>query len=369
MAAGTSSSLSSSSSSTMRFRAGRMICEVRKDGGSKKGEAKSGKSSISYDVSAIKSRGVLTVSASDEVDASKGESVTIAWKERSRRGAGTEGGGVKEKKITVFLNQVDASFSRVETGNEKDRVYLLQLNAKKNESPPERHFFWMQEPNGSNDAALARGINKLLGNETEPEKPETKTQEAGSSSANASSASAGAIQLGALSDILSSMGLPDAGAPPAAPSAPAASSSSASSLSAQDIQQVISGLAGTIRRKRSPPISEILTADDITPLLDDPEVQEVLLGLLPEARRTKEELYDVVRSPQLQRAMHVLSSALQSDNFNTMMANFNLDTKAGAEALAAGDGIGAFLQALQVDADGGKAEAADDDEDDGDWYS
>ena len=343
----------------IEFRAGRLVA-TRSE--AKKNDADEGEA---FDVTAIKSRGVVTVELGD-VDAVKGESISFAWKERSRRGAGTEGGGVREYAVNLYKSD-GASFTRVETPNKKDRVYLLQLASDKKA----RHFFWMQEPDATKDDETVLGVNKLLGHSVAEKESEEKTSEGGSQQ--------NAVQLDALSSILSSMGLPNSTSDTnaAAPSAASSSGSGSAPLSANDIQQVISGLAGAMRRKRSPSIAEILSPEDITPLLDDPEIQQVLMGLLPEERRTVQELRSVVHSPQMQRAMHVLSSALQSDNFNTIMANFNLDTKAGADALAAGDGIGAFLQALQVDADGGEAASSskanedddDDDDDDGDWYS
>jgi hypothetical protein len=46
-----------------------------------------------------------------------------------------------------------------------------------------------------------------------------------------------------------------------------------------------------------------------------------------------------LRSPQLQQALGSLTSALQSDNFETVFANFNLQPADGAEAINVGDGV------------------------------
>jgi hypothetical protein len=49
-------------------------------------------------------------------------------------------------------------------------------------------------------------------------------------------------------------------------------------------------------------------------------------------------LWSQLRSPQLQQAMDSLTGALQSENFNGIMASFGLNPADGAEDLARGDG-------------------------------
>ena len=46
-----------------------------------------------------------------------------------------------------------------------------------------------------------------------------------------------------------------------------------------------------------------------------------------------------------------LSSALQSQNYSTVMANFELDPMAGQAHMERGDAVGAFLACLQADVD------------------
>lgn len=98
-------------------------------------------------------------------------------------------------------------------------------------------------------------------------------------------------------------------------------------------------------------MSSIVTTDRVAPLLDDPKVREALLPLLPETQQTEEELRRVVGSPEVRQTLDRLSSALQSDQFNTILSSLELDPEAGSELLAQGDGIGAFVHALQAAVD------------------
>jgi len=102
---------------------------------------------------------------------------------------------------------------------------------------------------------------------------------------------------------------------------------------------------------RLPSLDEVFSAQVLQPLLGDAEVQRVLLRHLPEGRQTVPELYHVITSPQIRQALVALSQALQSDNFNTVMTNFQLDPMDGAQQLQQGDGIAAFLAALQAQVD------------------
>jgi len=99
-----------------------------------------------------------------------------------------------------------------------------------------------------------------------------------------------------------------------------------------------------------------VACSEIKELLQDSKIRDSLLEHLPSDQRSVQELNDVVSSPQLRQAFGVLSHALQSDEFNVVMANFGLDPNDGAEFLQRGDGIGAFLAALQAQTDKDKDE-------------
>ncbi len=78
---------------------------------------------------------------------------------------------------------------------------------------------------------------------------------------------------------------------------------------------------------------------------------ESLLPHLPEGQQTAADLRSTLLSPQFQQALGSLSGALQTENFNTVFANFNLDPADGQEAVVRGDGVGAFVAALQAAAE------------------
>ncbi|CAB1096595.1 unnamed protein product [Ectocarpus sp. CCAP 1310/34] len=111
-------------------------------------------------------------------------------------------------------------------------------------------------------------------------------------------------------------------------------------------------IAGLAPQRRQPALSlrDAVDANAIeaSGFLDDPEVQEALLPLLPERNQTAEELRETIRSPQLQQSLSSLSRALRSDNFNNIMSSFELNPSnpRSAEAMARGDGVEAFVQAL-----------------------
>ncbi|CAN0103318.1 unnamed protein product, partial [Scytosiphon promiscuus] len=145
---------------------------------------------------------------------------------------------------------------------------------------------------------------------------------------------------------------PAAAAATPAPAGDSGGGGSGGGLTAADLQRAMMNISGMVPQQRRPPISlnDVVDADAIERMgiLDDPEVQAMLLPLLPEARQTEEELRETIRSPQLQQSLASLSRALQSDNFNNIMSSFELDPSnpASAEAMARGDPVDAFLQAL-----------------------
>ncbi|KAG6590608.1 proteasomal ubiquitin receptor adrm1-like protein [Phytophthora cinnamomi] len=98
-------------------------------------------------------------------------------------------------------------------------------------------------------------------------------------------------------------------------------------------------------------LTKLLSADNVANIFDDPACVEALLPHLPEGSQTPAELRATLRSPQLRQCIGSLVSALQTGNFNAVMANFGLDPASGAAKLAFGDGVGALLAAIQAWAD------------------
>ena len=145
----------------------------------------------------------------------------------------------------------------------------------------------------------------------------------------------------------------DHDAPPPAPAAAATNDSMAALMAAfassplgqqaqqqQQMQQMAQPLIA--------PLSEVVTNDDVAPLLSSPEIIAALLPLLPEGQQTEEELRATIRTPQFRSTLRTLTSALLSDNVNSIFANFGLNAADGGDAMAQGNPILAFLQALQA---------------------
>ncbi|CAM9201544.1 unnamed protein product [Heterosigma akashiwo] len=111
---------------------------------------------------------------------------------------------------------------------------------------------------------------------------------------------------------------------------------------------------------RSPSMSlnDVVNADEVlaSGVLGEAGIEETLLALLPEGQRTPEELRALVSGPQFQQALASLTSALAGDNFNAVMSSFGIDPSPGMAALAQGNGVRAFLDALVAQYGGDAAE-------------
>jgi len=249
----------------------------------------------------------------------------------------------------------DASFKKVNTGREKDRVVLLQFTT----NPDRRFFFWLQDKNEEKDEELIQKISDVLEGKTETTNDDEPPPLVGETPpANP------AVQM---ADLLRVLGLPAAAPatsseptpnsapvqPPASATGttPGASQTGNTQLSSEDLARAMAGIG----QARTPPtpLQDIVNADDITSsgVLSDPAVQQQLLSTLPEGHQTEQELVATLHSPQFQQTLTSLSSALQSDSYGSILANFNLNAAAGADSLNQGDNVGAFLSSVQDQAD------------------
>jgi hypothetical protein len=100
------------------------------------------------------------------------------------------------------------------------------------------------------------------------------------------------------------------------------------------------------------PLSEVVTPAAISSLMEDEEVKNRLVELLPEEQRSAEHLEENLRSPQVQQTLRALTQALVPDDegslegYHSVIANFQLDPNDGQAALAAGNPIQAFLDCV-----------------------
>ncbi|KAF0691942.1 Aste57867_16912 [Aphanomyces stellatus] len=140
-----------------------------------------------------------------------------------------------------------------------------------------------------------------------------------------------------------------AAAPPApvvaAVTTPAAPTSAGIQLA--DLQRAMAMAAQPQQATRRISVNQLLQQPEVFALLHDPAVQAELLPHLPETLQTTEELIDTLRTPQLQQCVGALGHALNTSNFNGILSNFGLNPSAGQEHLLRGDGVRAFLAAIQ----------------------
>jgi hypothetical protein len=252
-----------------------------------------------------------------------------------------------------------ASFKKTATGRPGDRVVLLQFTGSER-----RFFFWLQDKDDGKDNELITKFSDALNGTMPADDAPPPLEGEGRADTQAAAAAAGApVQM---ADLLRVLGLPAAPAPVATPAAQTAAAGSTTPASAAlaaptppvaaaasatagggggtltnaDLMRAMAGLQMPALSPRSPPLQEVVTSDAVvaSEVLADPTVQAALLPTLPEGHQTTE-------------AMSSLSSALSTENYGSVIANFGLDAAAGAAALARGDNVGAFLAAVQAQAD------------------
>mmetsp|Transcript_21999 Transcript_21999/g.28803 ORF Transcript_21999/g.28803 Transcript_21999/m.28803 type:complete len:386 (+) Transcript_21999:60-1217(+) len=296
----------------------------------------------------------------------------------------------KDRKTQAIVDDLilfpdDAVFKKVNTGKEGDRVYLLQYKGS-----DRRFFFWMQDAKDEKDEEYCDNINKYMSDPAAANEAANASTSgggaegdngaymdllrglntSGAASGGAGGASGGNVQVSDLQSILQSLGMPatspaapaaDSGVAnasnAAAPTDPAAnppapvprvnSPAPGGALTTEALQQAMMNIAAGATQEPMR-LNDVCNADEIleSGVLQDEAVQKQLLELLPEGQQTPEELQSLIRGPQFQQALTSLSAALQGDNFNSVMSNFGIDPTPGMSALARGNGIEAFLQAL-----------------------
>ncbi|DBA03106.1 TPA: hypothetical protein N0F65_003353 [Lagenidium giganteum] len=121
-------------------------------------------------------------------------------------------------------------------------------------------------------------------------------------------------------------------------------------ITTADLQRAMAALQ-QMAQPKTIKLTKLLTPDNVKDVLNDPVCVAQLVQHLPEGAQTAFELQATLSSPQLRQSIGSLVGALQSGNFNSVMTNFGLDPAAGADKLAFGDSVGAFLAAIQRWAD------------------
>ena len=87
-------------------------------------------------------------------------------------------------------------------------------------------------------------------------------------------------------------------------------------------------------------LADIITAEGVlsTGVLEDPALRAQLIALLPDGQQSEEFLEVNLRSSQFRQSLSSLSSALNSDNYNSVVANIGggLDPNNGMQHLIQG---------------------------------
>ncbi|KAJ0407388.1 hypothetical protein ATCC90586_000095 [Pythium insidiosum] len=144
-----------------------------------------------------------------------------------------------------------------------------------------------------------------------------------------------------------------AGATPATTSSSPPPSALGGAITTEDFQRAMASLQAMMGQQQPKGISltKLLSAENVTPLLQDEASITALLPHLPDGIQNAYELQQTLRSPQFRQSIGSLVSALQTGNYHAVLTNFGLDPAAGASKLTYGDSVGAFLDAIQHWAD------------------
>lgn len=273
----------------------------------------------------------------------------IMWKTRPN--------GTIMERYTVLPGE--QTFEKVDTGKKDDQVYLLQFKGQE-----KRRFFWMQEPNQDSCESTVKQLVDAL------KLPPTAGMGAGRGQSRSGGDNSQDAQSAILQSLLSQAATSGSGnnnnSNNTSTNDESASSSNDSSsndntaptVSADLLQAALMAAMGNMQpREPDVPLNAILRGTDLEAFAKENADDEDLIRHLPEGLQTAEELVETTTSPQFAQAVGRLSGALQSDNYNAVMANFGLDPSAGSEALARGQNVSAFLDSIQ--ASEGKEEEED----------
>lgn len=224
------------------------------------------------------------------------------------------------------------------------RVFLLRFK-----SSSRKEFFWMQEPKDDKDEEYLKKINELIANPppaggegmmgsdmNQQQLMQMLSGRGGRSSAG--SGGGGSSGSGGGSGASGGSGSGSSTQAQQQAALAASLSSFAQQLQAQQAQQAQYNLP------------DILDPERVIPILnEDDALAQALLEHLPESQRNPAQLRNTLRSPQFQQAAGRLTAVLNSEQFATVMASFQLPLSPTGDM-----GVPAFLSALQSQAEAEK---------------
>lgn len=252
-----------------------------------------------------------------------------------------------------------------------DRIYVWSSDDKK-----DHKMYWMQDADMTEEEAVVRKVNEYLkdpkmaapsrGNTSATTQSSSFTTNTSNTSTNRASTN---NQVDALSSILENLGMP--------PNGDSSNTSSAigtatNQLTLADLQGAMASIStGTSASSPGPLLNDVLTTQAIDSLLENEDVVQRLLPLLPPEQQTPELLRTNLLSPQLRNTVSSLTQALLPDDtgdlsgYASVIANFQLEAEAGQEELTRGNSLAAFLECIVAAVEKEKQEQLAEEEEEG----
>jgi len=318
------------------LKAGRMTTELQPNG--------------KYMVTGDPKRGDISLTYHSSTSSSASTTPTLKWEWKDRRNRTTVDDLTFMPSDTTSDNNI--SFTKVTTGREDDRVYLLSYK-----NTDTRYFYYMQEKEKDEDIDNAVIVNQYLSDfksaasaAGDDEYLSTLEQPGNSTTTQ---------QIDALSSILENLNTTNN-----ATSTPAATASSniatttptaaTGQLTLADLQGAMAGLVTSTPPPPASNLPDMLSPQiiDESGILSNPSVQEKLLSLLPpNTSSTPNESYlrEHLLSPQCLECMKTLQNALLGgpSNLQDILLNFQLDGSALSSGNIAGKNpVEIFLEAV-----------------------
>ncbi|CAE6509461.1 unnamed protein product [Rhizoctonia solani] len=248
------------------------------------------------------------------LEAGQDDLLYLRWRAR-------DGDASTREDLELVIFPSDARMEKV-SNDPSLRMYVLKF-----QSSDQLHFFWLQDPDSSQDASSIERINNLM-SEFDPESTESTT--ANAANVRASSGVPGN----------SVQGLP------------------AGPLNPEQLDSVVREILRNLQVRSQAGVlpdvalSDILTPPTLTPLLQDPEVISSLAQFLPPdllsspyatAISTQEMVKQTVASAPFRASVRSLDQALSTGLLGGLVANLGMPVEAGL-------GIHPFLEAIKTQA-------------------
>lgn len=254
----------------------------------------------------------------------------------------------RDQKVVDTFNVSDYKDSTLErvdvqTTQKEDRIFVWT------QKPGQYLMYWAQDQSVEHDDEFVVKVNEFLSDPATaaPEGETLATETTEAPTGDSAPGNNNQAQVDALSNILQNLGMPPSGNTSADSNTPA--TATGGQLTLQDLQAAMEGFQ---QPSTVVPLTEIVTPEAISGLLENEETCQRLLDLLPEEQRSREHLEENLRSPQVQQTLRSLTHALMPDDtgnmdgFYSVLANFSLDPADGQDSMAQNNPIQAFLDAL-----------------------